>query len=192
MSADGHFSVNIQRSLAFVLALCLPLAASVHAQAADAAKPNAFAQCLKDNGAVMYSAWWCPYCYMQLHTIAPETFTIDLASELRTLRAKLADLAQREKQGENTAPEELQLMRYWEGKLREFESQMRDPSRHAMVPFVVECTDGKSRGFTNTACTTGAQKITGTPTWKRGDAPMGVPGFKTPQELSGATGCPLP
>lgn len=41
-------------------------------EAADTNTPSTFAQCLKDKGAVMYSAWWCGACVRQLRQFDPD------------------------------------------------------------------------------------------------------------------------
>ena len=35
------------------------------------AAPTTFATCLKEKSVVMYSAWWCPYCFIELRQIDP-------------------------------------------------------------------------------------------------------------------------
>ncbi len=35
------------------------------------ASPTSFSVCLKEKGVVLYSAWWCTYCFEQLKEIDP-------------------------------------------------------------------------------------------------------------------------
>ncbi len=35
------------------------------------AAPTPFAQCLIEKKVIVYSAWWCPYCFLELRAIDP-------------------------------------------------------------------------------------------------------------------------
>lgn len=152
------------------LASALALFFVVLSAPTNSAGPNVFAQCLKDKGAVMYSAWWCGYCYLQLHYIDPITF-------LKTGKEMREDVAQ----AQNTPGATI---------LPEYQREMRDPTKMSMVPFVIECADPSTGNLTSPQCL--SHNIRATPTWKLEGAPMGRSGMKTPEELSQATGCALP
>ena len=51
------------RSLFFSALVLAPLVTS--------ASPTPFAQCLVEKKVVVYSAWWCPYCFLELKAIDP-------------------------------------------------------------------------------------------------------------------------
>lgn len=40
-----------------------------------------FGKCLKERGVVMYSAWWCPYCFKQLWDLDPTLRRDDMRNE---------------------------------------------------------------------------------------------------------------
>ncbi|OGZ08279.1 MAG: hypothetical protein A3C93_05195 [Candidatus Lloydbacteria bacterium RIFCSPHIGHO2_02_FULL_54_17] len=57
----------MKRQFLFVCALLLALSAVP----AKAERADQLTECLTKAGAVMYSAWWCPYCLRQLQMIDP-------------------------------------------------------------------------------------------------------------------------
>lgn len=149
------------KRLLLALLVCLPASATF----ADRT-PNAFASCLKEKGAVMYGAWWCPYCYVQMRIIDPVAFT-------QSNERMIADLA-RAKSDPSVTPK--------------FYGEARDPSKRKAAPYALECAnDDRS---TKAECK--QEGIRGYPTWKLAGQPMGDAGMKDLEELSRATGCLLP
>ena len=46
--------------------------------------PTPFSQCIADSGLKMYSAWWCGYCFKQLHAIDPSFTKKEMKDKSKT------------------------------------------------------------------------------------------------------------
>lgn len=71
------------KRLVAITALLLVIALSA---SAENTRPNTFAQCLADTGALMYSAWWCPSCFGQLRAMDPSLTREGMKNEEKLTR----------------------------------------------------------------------------------------------------------
>jgi hypothetical protein len=74
--AKGSFLRKPVLIISSVLSLFLSMAHTAEAE-------KTFSQCLAENGATMYSAWWCPHCFTQLHDLDPTLARRDLQNPER-------------------------------------------------------------------------------------------------------------
>ena len=96
-----------------VLALILALAT---ARFADAVESSDFSRCVANSGAVMYSAWWCPYCFLELKEFDRKLVRADMKDHEKMRAFPFAKDCGGEKAGSlipECAPKEARGVPYW-------------------------------------------------------------------------------
>jgi hypothetical protein len=58
--------------------LLTALTLTLLSQVSPAQTVSTFSRCVADSGATMYSAWWCPYCFLQLKRFDPTLVRADM------------------------------------------------------------------------------------------------------------------